>query len=168
MREGSRPPPHERSVLDNDVFRQTYREVNERVCPYEKSILTNKCRCSKAKRFCIAEREGVHCLSDAAQAQCLQLLDLLRHQARFALRANDERSALPHGKAMRIQVGGLRGLLQSLEPENPLPETIDDIHGVIQRARETFGDLNALPFAEIIRQIAAYRGRPPRAPRNRR
>ena len=85
--------------MDNEIFRKTYREVNERFCPYEKSILTNQCRCSRAKRFCIAEREGVNCLSDPAQQQCLDLLDLLRQQSRFALKATDARTALPHGKA---------------------------------------------------------------------
>ena len=31
--------------MDNDVFRSTYRAINERFCPYEKSILTNNCEC---------------------------------------------------------------------------------------------------------------------------
>jgi len=145
--------------MDNEVFRRTYRAVNERFCPFEKSILTNNCGCSRGRRFCIAEREGVNCGSDAAQARCLELLDLLRRQARFALKATDERTALPHAKAMRVQVGGLRGLHAVAMPDAPVPETIEDIHGIIEAALDRFRTLAALPYQPIIRQIAAYQGR---------
>ena len=146
--------------MDNEIFRKTYREVNERFCPYEKSILTNQCRCSRAKRFCIAEREGVNCLSDPAQQQCLDLLDLLRQQSRFALKATDARTALPHGKAMRVQVGGLRGIHKVMHPEQRIPRPIPDVFGLIEAARERFERLDALPFREIVQQVAAYQGRP--------
>lgn len=145
--------------MDNEAFRDTYRAVNERFCPYEKSILTNHCRCSRAKRFLIAEREGVHCGSDAAQGRCLELLDLLRRQARFALKSTDESAALPHAKVMRVQVGGLRGLFAVLSPDEPVPDKIQDISRLIDTAVARFGALEDLPFQPIIQQIAAYKGR---------
>jgi hypothetical protein len=146
--------------MDQDAFRKTYREVNERFCAYEKSVLTNQCECSQAERFCIAEREGVHCGSDDGQARCLKLLALLREQARFALRTQDaEKTLLPHGKAVRVQVGGLRGLHAVLDPDQPVPERIADVYGVIARAEQRFGELQALPFSQIMPQIAAYQGR---------
>jgi hypothetical protein len=145
--------------LDQDQFRKTYHQVNERFCAYEKSILTNRCDCSQAERFCIAEREGVHCRSDAGQGRCLALLEFLRHQARFALKAAEGRSAMPHGKAMKVQVGGLRGLRAVLEPGAAIPERIDDVDGTIRDALGRFGSLDALPLQPIIQQIAAYRGR---------
>jgi len=145
--------------MDNEIFRRTYRDINERFCPYEKSILTNNCQCSRAKRFLIAEREGVHCSSDAAQERCLALLEILRQQARFALRSTDERAALPHAKAMRIQVGGLRGLHAALSPNDGVPAKIEDIFGLIDEAVARFGELDKLPFQPVIQQIAAYKGR---------
>jgi len=145
--------------MDNEVFRKTYRAVNERFCPFEKSILTNNCGCSRGRRFCIAEREGINCGSDAAQARCLELFDRLRKQTRFALKATDESTALPHAKAMRVQVGGLRGLHTIVMPDEPIPETIEDIHGIIETALDHFHTLAALPYQSIIRQIAAYQGR---------
>jgi hypothetical protein len=145
--------------MDNEVFRRTYRSINERFCPYEKSILTDNCKCRRAKRFCIAEREGVNCGSDEAQGRCLELLELLRRQARFALKATHEGAALPHAKAMRIQVGGLRGLHAVLAPDDPVPAKIEDINGLVEAACERFGRLGNLPFQPIIQQIAAYKGR---------
>jgi hypothetical protein len=146
--------------MDQDAFRKTYHEVNERFCAFEKSVLTNQCECSQAERFCIAEREGVHCNSDAGQALCLKLLALLRDQARFALRTdNEEKGVLPHGKAIRIQVGGLRGLQALLEPDQPVPEKVADVYQAIRRAEQVFGELEALPFSKVMPHIAAYRGR---------
>jgi hypothetical protein len=145
--------------VDQDAFRKTYRDVNERFCAYEKSILTNHCLCSQAERFCIAEREGVRCLSDEGQTRCLELLHLLREQARFALRTDQDKSILPHGKAMRIQVGGLRGLEMVLSDAAEAPARIGNIYELIGRALEQFQRLDRLPFSKIMQQVAAYRGR---------
>jgi hypothetical protein len=154
--------------MDNQVFRETYSAINERYCPFEKSILTNQCACSRAERFCIAEREGVRCNADEAQARCVSLLELLRGQARFALRTTDGNSALPHAKAMRVQVGGLRGLYLALNPEAEAPATIDDVNAIVDAAVGRFGSLDNLPFQAIVQQIAAYRGRRPFRDRRRR
>jgi hypothetical protein len=103
--------------MDQDAFRETYREVNENFCAFEKSVLINQCNCSKAERFCIAEREGVHCLSEEGQARCLDALSILRDHATFALRELTE-GKLPHGKAMRVQIGGMRGLNKLLNGDD--------------------------------------------------
>lgn len=145
--------------MDQDAFRRTYRDVNERCCAYEKSILTNQCGCSQAERFCIAEREGVRCLSDEGQTRCLELLRLLRQQARFALRTDRDKSILPHGKAMRIQVGGLRGLETVLSDTQETPTTIGDVYNLVGRALQQYHRLDKLPFSKIMQQVAAYRGR---------
>lgn len=142
--------------MDQDQFRRTYRQVNERFCAYEKSVLTNECDCAQAERFCIAEREGVHCKSDEAQGRCLELLELLRTQARFALKATDEKTIMPHGKAMKVQVGGLRGIKLALEPDQPAPTTIDDVDATLLAAIKRFGSLDELPLQTVIQQIAAY------------
>lgn len=144
--------------MDQDAFRQTYREVNERFCAYEKAVLTNKCGCSQSEKFCIAEREGVHCNSDTGQQRCLGFLDTLRKQARFALGnvQQDQNSRLPHGKAIRVQVGGMRGLFAILYPGEEIPECIPDIDGLLQVAGERYGNLDALPFSDIMPGISAY------------
>ena len=152
--------------MDSDAFRETYRALNTLACPYEKSLLTNNAGCALARKFCIAEREGVRCDSASAQALCLELLERLRNQARFALKATDTHGALPHAKAMRIQVGGLRGLHAVLDPDNPVPRFVPDISATISAALSRFGALEALPFSLILREVAAYQGRQgPRQPR---
>ncbi|NCA89043.1 MAG: hypothetical protein EOM92_09025 [Gammaproteobacteria bacterium] len=145
--------------MDQEMFRQAYQAINERFCPYEKTLLTNHGNCSRAERFCIAEREGVRCNEDAAQARCEAFLALARQNARFALKATDQRTALPHAKAMRVQVGGLRGLQLALTPDRPPPTHILDIDRLLNEACARFGDLASAPFQTIIQQIAAFQGR---------
>jgi hypothetical protein len=145
--------------MDQDAYRRTYREMNERICAYEKSILFRHCGCSQSKKLCIAEREGIHCLSDDALQQCQELLKTLRQQARFALKSNLEKGALPHAKAMRLQVGGLRGLFSALHPKHPIPEPIDDVFSLINHATSVYGRLENLPYQTLIQQVSAYKGR---------
>jgi len=143
--------------MDQDAFRSTYREVNERFCAFEKSILTNQCKCSQAERFCIAEREGVHCKIDDGQSRCLDILERLRDQARFALRTdNHSQKILPHGKAIRIQVGGMRGVFTVLNPDSQIPDPLQDINELLLQAQDKFGDFKKLPYSKIMQQIAAY------------
>lgn len=153
--------------MDQDAFRQTYRDVNERFCALEKSVLTNQCNCSESERFCIAEREGVHCNSDAAQARCLKVLSLLRDHARFALRTNEDKAILPHGKAIRLQVGGMRGIRALLEPHAEDPLFIPDVAALLLSAEAQFGRLEDLPYSEVMPAVAAYQGRSRKRRRDR-
>lgn len=145
--------------MDQELLRQAYQAINERFCPYEKTILLNHGACSRAERFCIAEREGVRCTAEDSQARCQTFLALARRNARFALKATDQRTALPHAKAMRVQVGGLRGLQAVLELQEPLPARIPDIDRLLTLALDHFGSLAEIPFQPIIQQIAAFQGR---------
>jgi len=151
--------------MDSQALRETYDEINECACPYEKAILTGQCECSRASRFFLAEREGVRCNAEPARARCASLLQILRTQARFTLKTLDQQSALAHNKALRVQVGGLQGLHKALWPARKLPVTIGDIDALIERAIAEFGQLDALPFGQIVQQLAAYQARRRRRPR---
>jgi hypothetical protein len=147
--------------VDQDAFRETYHDVNERACVFERAVLTHQCDCSQADRFCIAEREGVACSSGEGHARCATLVETLREQARFALREAPAEGgdALPYGKAMRVQVGGLRGIKALLERETDAPDKVEDVFFLVERALERYGSLAALPWSDIMPHIAAYRGR---------
>lgn len=143
--------------MDQDEFRQTYKEVNDCFCAFEKSVLTNQCLCSQAEKFCIAEREGVQCNDENAQQNCLLILETIRSQARFSLKTDQTNRALPHGKAIRIQVGGMRGLHKALYPEIEPPPQIPDIYALIKQSLKTYGSFSHLPFNLLMQYISAYK-----------
>lgn len=145
--------------MNEDEFKATYLSLNSRVCPFEKVILSRQCDCSRAARIFIAERQAVGCDADAPQQQCLALLQLLRSNASFALKITSASSRLPHAKEMKLQAGGLHGLQRALQPDFATSARIDDIHGLINQAKITYGELADLPYSAIVQAIAAYQGR---------
>jgi len=145
--------------VDQDAYRKFYRDMNERYCLFEKGVLSGQCNCSQAAKFFLAEREGMHCRSEAGQRRCEELLKLLRQHARFTLKFANPTSALTHAKALRIQIGGLQGLYMLLNTAEELPAVVEDVYALVESAVQTFERLDRLPFQEIIKQVAAYKGR---------
>lgn len=145
--------------MDQDAYRKTYHQMNERFCLFEKCLFAGHAACAQSDRFNLAEREGIHCRSDSAQAQCGEFLDLLRHHSRFTLKSNDEKDILSHAQALRLQVGGIRGLDLVVEEREEALLYVEDIHDLLNRARQLFEQLDRLPFNEIIKQVAAFKGR---------
>ncbi|MCP5416750.1 MAG: hypothetical protein H6965_06640 [Chromatiaceae bacterium] len=145
--------------MDQDAYHKVYRELNQLGCLFEKGILSGQCNCSRAAKFYLAEREGVHCSSSQGQHRCAELLDLLIAHARFAIKSATQSSVLPHAKVMRIQIGGLKGLYLLLHQVDRPPAVVDDIYLLVEQAANRFNGLDRLPFSEIIRQVAAYQGR---------
>ena len=129
-------------------------------CPFEKTLLGGRYGCAHATRHYVAERENGGCDDAGARARCVALLELLRDNARFALRRRGTPDgALPHGLEMKVQYGGLAGLQAAVDGEVAEPERVADIHGLIDRAVAEFGGLEALPYPRIVQWVAAYEHR---------
>lgn len=145
--------------MDQDAYRKTFEQINERACLFEKCLFAGHAGCSQSEKFNLAEREGIHCKLEKAQVQCAELLKLLRHHSRFVLKASQESSVLSHAQALRIQVGGLRGLEQVMEQTQQQSLYVPDIYSLINSAKAEYASLDKLPFNLIIQQIAAFKGR---------
>ncbi len=145
--------------MDEDHYRSTYSSVNQRRCYYEKAILTKRAHCSRANIFCLAERQGVACHSDVAQYQCKLLLIEMRLRSRFALGIPSIEGPLPHAKEIKVQLGGLLGMRLALEPELAEETPIADIHELVNGLTDRCGNLDALPYDEIVKSVAKFQGR---------
>lgn len=143
--------------MDEKEFKATYRDYNDSPCVFAKALLSRCAGCSRAQKLNIAEREAMACKSDAARQQCLELLPLLRSKALFALRLTHVEGPLPHGKEMKVQCGGLRGLRAALEPD--ADGLVADVYGLVSQAAATFGGLAALPYGEIVKVVVGYQPR---------
>lgn len=151
--------------MDEREFRSTYHAVNGLRCVFEKSILSRRSQCSRCSRFHLADREGAACSSPAAQNRCLDLLTRLREKAIFALRITHIEGELPHAKEIRVQTGGLLGLQRTLTP-GTTPDTIEDIDALISAVLLRHGDLESLPYPEIMQAVVRFEGRPRRKRRD--
>ncbi|MGD8207394.1 MAG: hypothetical protein PVH47_04880 [Thiohalocapsa sp.] len=145
--------------MEKDKLDDAYHEINQRPCVFEKAVLSRRCACSKGQRFCLAEREGIGCGLVSARLRCQSLLDHMRHNARFALQLQTLEAPLPHAKALRLQTGGLLGLQRVLlAPAEPGDE-VTDVHGLVSDAIAQFGDLERLPYAEMLRDVSSFQAR---------
>lgn len=127
-------------------------------CPFEKAILSAQCACELADPFSVAEQMGVNCRSDIARTNCATLLALMRERARFALRVTHTSVNLPFGKEMKVMVGGLIGLQGQLVT-GPGSGQVDNIHALVQQGQARYGSLEALPYQELVKAIAAFQPR---------
>jgi hypothetical protein len=126
-------------------------------CPFEKAILSTRCDCALAERYVVGERTGVRCRAPPARRDCIDLVKALRDNARFALKVTDTTAGLAFGKEMRILYGGLAGLQRLLDPGATADGRAADIHALVEAARRRYHALDALPYPELVRDIAAYR-----------
>ena len=128
-------------------------------CPFEKAILGTQCACEMASRFSVAEQMGVECRSDIARNNCATLLAFMRERARFALKVTDTSAGLPFGKEMKVMLGGLIGLQRQMAAGEVAAVRVQNIHALVQQAQATYGSLDALPYQEIVKSIAAFQGK---------
>jgi hypothetical protein len=151
--------------MEEDEYRATYHTVNERRCVLEKALNTRKVTCSHAERFCLADREGVGCKTDAAQHRCQQLLTRMRDGARFVLQMTHIGGPLPHNKEIKVQAGGLLGIQAQLYPERAASDEVDDVFGLLNAADAQFGGAADYPYQDIVKHIARYQNRTRRGER---
>lgn len=145
--------------MEEQEYRDTYHNLNQRRCIFEKTINSRRCTCEKALRFHLADREGIACKSAAGNALCTELLNSMRHKARFALHLTRADAPLPHAKEIKVQTGGLLGLQALLHPEKAEQQNIDNVLGLIDLALQRFGRLAELPYDGIIQAIVKFEGR---------
>ena len=141
--------------MDESAFRHAKGEINRLPCVFERALLARHAVCELAASHQIAERETIACSQGAAHAECARLAELLREKSAFALGVTDTRRILPHAMLMKIQCGGLDGMRQVFDPEALAP----NVRRLVRLARERIGDIEALPFSEIVKGIAAWKSR---------
>lgn len=134
-------------------------ELTAYTCPFDRAVLRGTCTCTRAQSYHVAERHGVGCTGEEAQARCLDFERLLVERARFALKLRGTR--VTAAQALRIQHGGLLGLQNILRPETDA-RFVFDIHGLLDQAITEFEQLDRLPFADIVKTIAEWDPRPAR------
>jgi hypothetical protein len=161
--------------MDEDQYRSTYKEMNPNRCYFEKLLLLRYGNCVEARKLFLAEREAYACNSESAQKQCLELLERLRSNARFALQITQVDGQLPHAKEIKVQVGGLFGLQQLLANENPTQTDIlldddakfgekaqqhapiENILATINAAVAQFHDLDSIAYNEVVKSIINFK-----------
>lgn len=141
--------------MDETAYRNVRGAINPLPCVFERALLARHAVCELAAARQIAERESFACSQPEAHADCRRLADLLREKSAFALGVPDTRRILPHAMMMKIECGGLDGMRAAFDPVALAP----NVRRLLRLARERHGELEDLPFSDIVKGVAAWKGR---------
>ena len=141
--------------MDETAYRNAKGEINRLPCVFERALLARHAVCELAASHQIAERETVACSLAAAHADCARLSQLLREKSAFALGVTDTQRILPHAMLMKIQCGGLDGMKRVFDPDALAP----NVRRLLRLAQDQCGELESLPYSEIVKGVAAWKGR---------
>jgi len=149
--------------VEEDEYKSTYNEIASIRCAFEKALTNHRAKCSLSKHFCLADREGYSCESKEKSSKCREILKLLREKSIFVLKLQEIDGPLPHNMEIRVQAGGLQGLVKYLQETNDddLAEqpTVDDISSILAQATKKSGSVDKLPFSKIIQSVVQFQGR---------
>lgn len=142
--------------MDEDKYRETYRSVNPLQCPFEKTLNSRRCKCSKMERIHLADRECVGCIEKQAWQNCRDFLVLLRNNAKFALKLTEIDGPLPHGKEIKVQNGSIIGLHKIFNPQD---ENKPDIYLLLNQALTEYQLFENLPLDQLMQSIVNFKAR---------
>ena len=142
--------------MDEDKYRETYRSVNPLQCPFEKTLNSRRCQCTKMEKLHLADRECVGCLDKTAWQNCLDFLQLLRINAKFALKLTEVDGPLPHGKEIKVQNGSVIGLQKLFNPDT---DNKPDIYLLLNQALAKYKLFENLPLDLLMQSIVKFKAR---------
>jgi len=150
--------------MDEDKYRETYRSVNPLQCPFEKTLNSRRCQCSKMERIHLADRECVGCVDKQAWQNCHDFLETLRSKALFALKMTEIEGPLPHGKEIKVQNGSIIGLQKLFNPEE---QNKPDIYLLLSQALTKYDQFENLPHDQLMQSIVNFKARETRKDKKR-
>ena len=145
--------------MEEQEYKDTYQSINQRRCVFEKTINSRRCTCKQSQRFHLADREGIACKSATGNVLCIEFLNCMRSNARFALHLTSADGPLPHTKEIKVQTGGLLGLQGLIYPHRAADTNIENAIGLVDAAIEKYGSLDKLPYDIIVQAIVKFEGR---------
>ncbi len=122
-------------------------------CPFERAIQSTLFVCAQSRKTYIGEKENVICNYMTARQQCVSMIGQLKKNARFALQSSTPNGLLTHGQEMKLKCGGLQGLQQLACNE----ASTNDAHTLLTTAIECFGNVEELPYPELVKAISSYK-----------
>ena len=136
--------------MDEHAYRVARDSINPMPCAFEKALLAGCAACCQAERHLLAERETVNCQDFRAQHDCNELRLASREHFAFVLKLVHPDQPAPHGKELKAQCGGLRGLAHAIDGS----DAVADVQALVSAALRL--GLTELPYAQIVPFVAEF------------
>ncbi len=124
-------------------------------CPFAATLLRHDFGCDRALEVTRRGGAEIGCIDAQARPRCAALFEALKAAALPALGFEDDLTATPHSVYVKIQFGGLLGLMRLLGEAGI--ERVDNVRALVEQAGRQYGDPAAIPGAGLVSAISAYR-----------
>lgn len=126
-------------------------------CPFERLIVAGRHACSRAISVTRRDGAGIDCNDADSCNRCQGLQEFFEQIGAEAFGEVEDRTQVPHSTLLKIQIGGLAGMLQCLHL--PAGETIENIDEVAGNAAGKLEMLDHGMLVEAMRGARARRSR---------
>jgi hypothetical protein len=130
--------------------------MDECGCPFGQALLPGDFGCRRATVVTRREGPGIACDSLDACNRCAEVLARLKETGLPALGFTDDPAQLPHGAAMKVQMGGLLGLQRQLDALAGASAVVADVDALVGAAVARYGSAGALPYAQLVPDMGAF------------
>lgn len=124
-------------------------------CAFAAPLLAGAFACPRGEP--VARRGGpdIACGSAESAARCAALLERLKAAALPAFEVEDDPTRMPHSVLVKIQHGGLLGLLEALDAAPA--ERVPDVDALAARALQRWGSASSMPAEQWTARMTGYR-----------
>ncbi len=131
--------------------------MEEYKCAFSHTLVTNQFGCEKAKPVTRRGGPDIACTSAEAHQRCERLFQRLKEAALPAFGVEDDLLTMPHSVLVKIQHGGLLGLQRLIDNGTAESGEIKNIDGLVGRAVEKLGNLDAIPCQAFVEDMTSYK-----------
>ena len=131
--------------------------MEEYKCAFSNTLVTNQFGCEKGEPVTRRGGPDIACTSAEAHQRCEKLFQCLKKAALPAFGVEDDLLTMPHSVVVKIQHGGLLGLLRLTEKGAAASGEITNIDALVRDAVEKFGNLDAIPCQAFVEDMTSYK-----------
>ena len=116
--------------------------------------MTRTFSCQYAEEITRREGPDIACNSTSANALCVEFFTQLKATVLPELGFEDDLTTMPASVLQKIQFGGLLGLYNALH--HATTESIDNIHVLVEAAKQYYTEVSEFPYAQCTAAIRDY------------
>lgn len=124
-------------------------------CPFSATVMTEQFGCENASQVTRRDGPNIDCSSDQPQHQCESLFNHLKMIAAPEFNVEDDLLSMPHGVRLKIQFGGLIGLLAVVDGFST-SDKVENISKLVSATHRQFDKLNRLPADNLIQSMKSH------------
>jgi hypothetical protein len=124
-------------------------------CPFRRVLLPGDFGCRHATVVTRREGPDIACDAPETNALCGEVLERLKDVGLPALGYVDDLTQLPHGAAMKVQMGGLLGLGRVTDQADTAG-VVQDVGALVEAAVDRFGGTAAIPYGDLVAEMERF------------